>query len=198
MNAAVKWILAAVVLVVAVVVAVWPRGSDPAPAAPPAPDLVAPRAAAALRTCPTGSGSAALRGARAECLADGSQVDAGNVFGGRPVLVNVWATWCSPCRDELPVLAEYAASAGAVEVVGVAVQSPDRDSLDLLAKLGVHFPNFLDRNGQLQRALRVPDGLPASYLVAADGTARMITSPRVFESVDAVRATVTQYAGGGR
>ncbi|GAA2988324.1 TlpA family protein disulfide reductase [Actinokineospora diospyrosa] len=200
MTTTARWVLVAVILVVAATVALWPRGSDPAPARP-GPDLTAERTAAALKPCPTGSGAPGLAEASAECLSDGTRVTAGNVFGGRPVLVNVWATWCMPCRDELPLLAEYAAGPGAVEVIGVAVQSSDKDALELLAALGVRFPNLLDRDGQVQRGLRVPDALPASYLVAADGTATLITQPRLFRSVDDVRSAVdshVSHVGGGR
>ncbi|WP_253831898.1 TlpA family protein disulfide reductase [Actinokineospora globicatena] len=198
MSTASRWALVVVILAVAVTVAVWPRGSEPTAQPPPGPDLTAARSAAALSPCPTGAGIPSLADAHAECLADGARVVAGNVFGGRPVLINVWATWCMPCRDELPLLAEYAAGPGAVEVVGLAVQSPDKDALDLLAALGVRFPNLLDRDGQVQRGLRVPDALPASYLVAADGTATLITQPRLFRSVDEVRSAVDHHVGGGR
>ncbi|WP_092779192.1 TlpA family protein disulfide reductase [Actinokineospora terrae] len=198
MSTAARWALVAVILVVAGAVAVWPRGAEPTAPPPPGPDLTAARAAAALTACPTGAGVQSLVDAHAECLADGAQVVAGNVFGGRPVLVNVWATWCMPCRDELPLLAEYATGPGAVEVVGIAVQSQDKDALDLLSALGVRFPNLLDRDGQVQRGLRVPDALPASYLVAADGTATLITQPRLFRSVDDVRSVVDRHVGGGR
>ncbi len=200
MNARARWVLVAVILLIAGVVAVWPRGSAPPPAAgPPEPDLTAARAAAALQPCADNAGGPSeLRDARAECLADGKQVVAGNVLGGRPVLVNVWATWCVPCRDELPLLAEYAAGAGAIDVVGLAVKSPPQDALDLLRKLDVRFPNLLDRDGSVERGLRVPDALPASYLVAADGTVTFVARPRLFRSAEDVREAVTRYLGGGR
>ncbi|WP_018683901.1 TlpA family protein disulfide reductase [Actinokineospora enzanensis] len=209
MNTALRWALVVVILAVAVTVAVWPRDSarsaDPdagqaltAPAEPE-PDLTAARQAAGLAACANGSATVAtLRGARAECMADGTAVDAGNFLGGRPVLVNVWATWCAPCRDELPLLAEYAASPGAVSVVGLAVQSPQRDALDLLGSLGVRYPNLFDRDDQVRKGLRVPDALPASYLIRADGTVTMVAQPRVFRSVADIRTTVDRYLGGGR
>ncbi|SDD85063.1 TlpA family protein disulfide reductase [Actinokineospora iranica] len=200
MTARARWVLVAVVLLVAGVVAVWPRGADPGPvAAPPEPDLTAARVAAALEPCPVGAGGpTALREARAECLADGSRVVVSNVLGGRAVLVNVWATWCPPCRDELPLLAEYAASPDAVDVVGVAIKSPPKDVLDLLHTLDVRFPNLLDRDGSVERGLKVPDALPASYLVAADGTVTFIGQPRVFRGVDDIREAVSRYLGGAR
>jgi thiol-disulfide isomerase/thioredoxin len=199
-----RWLFAGLILVTAAVIALWPRSPDasgPA-AAPPGPDLAAARAAAALAPCAaSGAGPAALAGVRVPCLADGSTVDLAGVLGGRPVLVNIWATWCEPCRDELPVLAAYAAEPKAVAVVGLAVKSPEADALELLARLGVRFPNVADPDGAAVRALKVPDALPASYVIESDGTVHFVTDPRLFRSVDAVRQTVARYVppdGSGR
>jgi thiol-disulfide isomerase/thioredoxin len=193
-NVRVRWALAAVVLVAAGVVAFWPRGGS-APA--PSPDLSAARSQAALTPCATGgTGPQALRGVTAECLADGGRVDVEGALGGHAVLVNVWATWCEPCRGELPILAEYSARPGSVAVVGLAVKSPPADALGLLAGLGVKFPNLLDTDGSVERALNLPAALPASYLIAPDGTITMVSVPRVFRSVDDVSGVVTRYLGG--
>jgi thiol-disulfide isomerase/thioredoxin len=200
-TSAARWSIAGLVLVVAAVIAIWPRGDDPAPAdAPPAPDLAAARADAALPPCPTASGSLpaglrALDGVRAECLADGSGVDLARVLADRPVLVNVWATWCAPCKEELPLLAKYAAEPGAVPVVGLAVQSTQAGALELLGSLGVRLPTVADPDGVAARALRLPAGLPASYVVGADGAVRLVAKPRLFESVDQVRDAVVAYGG---
>ena len=189
-----RWSIAAVIIMVAAVVAIWPR-SDP-PAAPretdhATPDLTRARAAAGLTACVSGDkGPADLRGIAAECLADGRSVDVAKVLAGRPVLVNMWATWCEPCKTELPVLAAYAAEPDAIDVVGLAVESRPADALELLTALDVKLPNLLDEDGVAKKKLR-PVGLPASYLVGADGSVRLIENPRVFRSVDEVRQAIT-------
>lgn len=200
MTSAARWSIAGLVLVVAAVIAIWPRGEDPRPrpADPPAPDIAAARANAALPPCPTASGELpvglrALSGVRAECLADGSDVDLAEALADRPVLLNVWATWCAPCREELPLLAAYAAGKDAVPVVGLAVQSTPAGALELLGSLDVRLPTLVDPDGAAQRALRLPVGLPASYLVGVDGTVRLVANPRLFGSVEEIRRAVATY-----
>jgi thiol-disulfide isomerase/thioredoxin len=189
-----KWALAAAVLVVALIVALLPRGGDSA--AKPAEDLAPARSAAALQPCPAPGAAQPvkqLEGVTADCLGDGASVDVGRALAGAPVLVNVWASWCEPCRTELPVLQEYAKQPGAVRVLGVQVQSPAKDGLDLLAGLGVHLPSVFDgdgRSGPVRAALKVPSALPASYLVTAAGEVRFIANPRLFRNTDQVRAAV--------
>ncbi|GAB3457098.1 TlpA family protein disulfide reductase [Actinophytocola sediminis] len=192
MTSAARWSLAGLVLVIAAVVAIWPRGEDP-PAEPAGPDLGQVRAAAALQPCPAGDSPPArgpLNGIEVECLADGSAVDLAATLATSPVLVNVWATWCPPCREELPLLASYAAQPGAVPVVGLAVQSSQADALALLDSLDVQLPTVLDRDGTASTALKLPAGLPASYLVDADGTVRLIDNPRLFRSVAEIQRAV--------
>ncbi|WP_328612922.1 TlpA family protein disulfide reductase [Amycolatopsis sp. NBC_00355] len=195
MTTVTKWALAAAVLVVALIVALLPRGGSDT-AAKPSADLAPARSAAALRPCPPASPAAPveqLDGVRADCLGDGTSVDVGKALAGAPVLVNVWASWCEPCKTELPVLQDYAKQAGAVRVLGVQVQSPAEDGLNLLARLGVHLPSVFDgdgRSGPVRTALKVPSALPASYLVTAAGAVRFIANPRTFRNTDEVRVAV--------
>jgi thiol-disulfide isomerase/thioredoxin len=183
-----RWSIAAVVLMIAGVIAIWPR-QEPAPPEAPAPDLSAARAKAALPACPEGTrGPADLRGISAECLADGRVLDVATALDG-PVLVNMWATWCEPCKTELPVLAAYAAEPGAVLVVTIGVESRPADALELLTALKVKLPSLLDEDGRTKQKLH-PIGLPASYLVE-DGTVTLIANPRVFTSPEQVRQAVT-------
>jgi thiol-disulfide isomerase/thioredoxin len=175
---------------IAAVVAIWPRSEPaPAPANSTAPDLTAARALAGLPACASATrGPADLRGLTAQCLADGDTVDVATSLRG-PVLVNMWATWCEPCRTELPILAAYAAEPDAIDVVGLAVESRPADALELLTALEVRLPTLLDEKGRVRQRLH-PAGLPASYLVGADGTVTLIENPRLFRSVDEVRLAV--------
>jgi thiol-disulfide isomerase/thioredoxin len=195
-TSAARLSIAGLVLVVAAVVAIWPRDEDP-PADPPtrevSADLDAARSAAGLEPCPSADPPAALRSVaevRVQCLADGSQVDLAAALAARPVLVNVWATWCAPCKEELPLLAEYAAEPGSIPVVGLVVQSKPADALELLDALDVRLPAVLDERGTAAEALRLPPGLPASYVVAEDGTLRLVENPRLFRSVAEIRQAV--------
>ncbi|WP_199429975.1 TlpA family protein disulfide reductase [Qaidamihabitans albus] len=193
MTAPVKWALAVGALVLAALVAFLPRGDEPP--AGQGEDLGPARAEAALEPCPAGgSGTVAeLAGVTARCLGDGSTVDLGAALAGEPTLINVWATWCQPCREELPVLAEYAAGPDAVRVLTVQVASDAGDGLALLAELGVRLPTVHDGDGEsgpVRSALKVPRALPASYLVTAEGAVRFVDSPRLFSSVEQVRQAV--------
>lgn len=193
MTTATKWALAAGVLIIGVIIAVLPRTGTP-PQNTAAPDLSAARASAALAPCPRGTGEVAqLQGVTSQCLGDGSQVDFGAALAGRTTVVNVWASWCVPCKTELPVLATYAAQPGAAQVLLVQVASSQADGLALLSKLGVHLPSVFDGEGQtgpVRSALKVPPNLPASYLVTADGQVHFIENPRLFDNPDAVRTAV--------
>lgn len=193
MTTATKWALAIGIVVIGLIVAILPRqGTQPSNA--PSPDLSAARAAAALAPCPSGTGEVpALRGVTAQCLGDGKTVDLGRALAGHTTLVNIWATWCEPCRTELPVLNAYAGQPGAAQVLAVQVASSPSDGLALLTQLGVHLPVVYDgtgTTGPVSQALKVPPALPASYLVTADGQVHFISNPRVFADPDQVRAVV--------
>lgn len=197
MTTATKWALAAGALVLAVLVALLPRVGGPQDADDQAArqELAPARAAAALQACPgPGQGSLErLAGVEATCLGDGSTVDLGSALAGEPTLINVWATWCEPCREELPLLQTYAQRPGAVRVLTVQVESSARDGLELLTELDVHLPAVHDGDGPtgpVRKALKVPRALPASYLVSEDGTVRFISQPRLFTSVEQIRQAV--------
>lgn len=65
----------------------------------------------------------------------------------KPAIVNVWASWCLPCRSEAPLLNEAFAKYGdQIEFIGVDVQDNQADAKDFLAEFGLDFDHFFDRN----------------------------------------------------
>lgn len=157
-------------------------------------DVQQARAEAALQDCPEpGERSVAeLEDVEATCLADGSSVDLGAALGEGPALINFWATWCEPCREELPLLETYANEPDSVPVLTVQVESDLVDGLEMLEELDVHLPGVhegTDGPGPVRTALHVPRALPASYLVH-DGSVDLIEEPRVFTSLEHIHHAV--------
>jgi len=189
-----RWLLVAVVLAVATAIAVWPRGQAPTHADRPTPDLGALRQTAALPSCPKTTGKGPLAGLKVTCMSDGSEI----TLGGGPMLVNFWEPWCVPCRTELPVLQEYAARPGAIPVllVEIPANSDQAGGLDLLGSLKVKLPAVWDPNAVVANALGRPNVFPVNHIIAADGTAKRITTVPFFESADQVEQVVRQYADG--
>lgn len=151
------------------------------------------RKLADLLPCPTGTadqGPSALRGVVVDCAADGSPVDAARVLAGRQVVLNLWAYWCAPCRAELPAMAEYQRRMGsAAMVVTVHQDENEAAALALLAQLGVRLPTLQDGSRRIAAALRVPNVMPATVLLAPDGSVARIL-PRAFASADEIAAAV--------
>jgi thiol-disulfide isomerase/thioredoxin len=209
MTRRVRWTLAVVVLVVAGAVAVWPRGRHSAANSTQSVssaahqddvELALLRRRSALRPCPAAGPehhavSGPLAGLSVPCLGAPGTVDVAAALAGRAAVLNLWASWCVPCRQEMPVLAAYAAQPGAVVVLGVNVRDQPASALGLLADLGVHYPSVTDPEGAVQHALRAPPVLPVSYLVRPDGSVYRIVQPLVFSSPDQVRAAVVRDCG---
>jgi thiol-disulfide isomerase/thioredoxin len=198
-----RWAVPLALLALAAVVALWPRTSPVAPMTPAGPaDLASMRALAALQPCPTPPAGASATGPLASvtvpCLGSETMVPLGVALAGRDTLLNVWSHTCQPCREELPALQDYANQPGAVPVLGVQVDGSPQAGLALLAALRVRLPSVSDPDGVLRAALSAPAVLPLTYVVAADGSVRMVNPPVVFRSADEVRAVVDQYLGAAR
>ena len=89
---------------------------------------------------------------------------------GRPMVVNLWASWCGPCRAELPALARLSETAGErLRVLGVASLDVPANSVSFAADSRLPFPSLQDRDGDLERGLR-RNGLPVTVLVRTEGT----------------------------
>ena len=97
---------------------------------------------------------------------------------GKVVLINFWATWCAPCREEMPALQaayEKLADQGLV-VLGVNWTQVDYlpDVEAFVEALGLTFPILLDPDGTVSEDLYQVLGLPTSVLIGRDGTIRSV------------------------
>lgn len=95
---------------------------------------------------------------------------------GQVVLVNIWATWCGPCRDEMPSLERLHKQFGAqgLKIVAVSIDKPPADANDLATfarDLGLSFTIWHDPDGRIQQLYRTT-GVPESFVVGPDGVIR--------------------------
>jgi thiol-disulfide isomerase/thioredoxin len=115
---------------------------------------------------------------------------------GQPTLINVWASWCAPCRKELPLLERAHHEFGdRVRFLGINAGDPDASvAIALLDELGITFPQVTDSSMQTRGKLGYGGGLPLTIFVDAQG--RMIGTERLpFRSYSAVGAALQKHFG---
>ena len=143
--------------VVAVVIAAW-MGRDsyrPVMAGEPAPEFVA-------------------------TTLDGQEMSLQD-YRGKVILLNIWATWCPPCREEMPSMEELSQKLAGTdfEIVAVSVDAPSVGGLGWGGNIGGDVPAFVEELGLTFPILRDPSGgiadtyqatgLPESFLIGRDG-----------------------------
>jgi cytochrome c biogenesis protein CcmG/thiol:disulfide interchange protein DsbE len=95
---------------------------------------------------------------------------------GRPVVVNFWASWCVPCREEFPLLEQKLAELGPTDglaVIGVLYKDEPELARQFLAEIGASWPTLDDPGDALARAYRVA-APPQTYFIDRDGVLRGI------------------------
>lgn len=110
-------------------------------------------------------------------------------FRGHPVVLNFWASWCPPCREETTILehAYRTYKARGLVVVGIDSQSDiGEESLAFLHHQGVTYPVGRDVKGAVARAYRV-SALPTTYFIGADGRVQGPAVTGGFTGEDGVR-----------
>jgi len=100
---------------------------------------------------------------------DGTRFDLSSLRG-RPVIVNYWASWCVPCRDEFPLfkqaLADHAADG--LAMVGAVYLDSDEAARSFAQKSGATWPSLTDPDGSLAKAWRVV-APPQTYFIDRNG-----------------------------
>jgi len=101
---------------------------------------------------------------------------------GKPVVLNFWATWCPPCRAELPELKSASERyAGQVAIVGVNQAESPATVAEFASQLGLIFPIPLDQRGEASRVYGVRS-LPTTFFIDRHGIIRQIQSGPLTEA----------------
>lgn len=106
---------------------------------------------------------------------DGSPIDLA-AYRGRPVIVNFWASWCTPCRAEFPLFAERLASLGPSDglvILGVLYRDEPALAQRFLDDVAAAWPTVTDSDGSIAAAYRVV-APPQTYFIDKEGVLRAI------------------------
>lgn len=91
---------------------------------------------------------------------------------GKPVLLNVWATWCKPCQQEIPALEQLHRTYGTrgLQVIGVSIDAGDQQQAirEFVAAYGASYPIWLDPDSEVTAAFSTM-GVPNTFLIGPDG-----------------------------
>lgn len=102
---------------------------------------------------------------------------------GRWALVNVWASWCGPCRTEAPELQRFYERHGSegFEIVGIDTQEPAEDGLEFVDEFGLTYPQLHDGPGEFAEELKTT-GVPENFLVDPEGRIALLQPGPVTEA----------------
>ena len=115
------------------------------------------------------------------------------------VIVNFWATWCAPCRDEMPSLNALKGSLEGKPVAFLAVNLGEGEGriTEFLKRVPVDFPVLLDRDGQASKAWKARL-LPATFILGFDGRIRYHSAGERDWTDEAVRVRIAALMEEGR
>jgi thiol-disulfide isomerase/thioredoxin len=132
-----------------------------------------------------------IQGALLDCLDGSAGVSVDSIKG--PALLNVWGTWCRPCRQELPHFAHYIAKKGSISVIGIAVEEESPlDVKKFVETHGMSWPILYDANGSTRGKFGM--GVPVTWFIDASGR---VTHKKYgpFTSLEEIELDVAKYLG---
>ena len=127
-----------------------------------------------------------------ECLGGGEPIAADAIVG--PALVNVWGTWCAPCKKELPHFAHFLQKGdGSVQVIGIAVEEKSQAVVKkFIESHGMTWPVLYDKNGSTRATFGM--GVPVTWFI--DETGKVVHKKYgPFNSTEEVQLAVAKYLG---
>jgi thiol-disulfide isomerase/thioredoxin len=103
-----------------------------------------------------------------DCL-DGTDGASINGIKG-PAIINVWGSWCGPCKEEMPILRSfYEKAQGKLALIGVDVEEASiEDGREFVENNGITWPNLYDADGKSRSYFGM--GVPVTWFIAADGS----------------------------
>ncbi|CAB4541287.1 MAG: redoxin family protein [Actinobacteria bacterium] len=109
--------------------------------------------------------SSKTSGTSLTCLDGNSKVLLESIKG--PAVINVWGSWCVPCRDEMSFLRELAAT-GKVQIIGIDVEEADMESArKFVIEQGMTWPNLYDKDGSTKSSFGM--GVPVTWYLDSEG-----------------------------
>ncbi len=176
-----------------------PLPEDQVPSSSPSLDLAAQKKAAGIADCPASDNavpvvSSGLPSVILGCLGGGREVRLAGLRG-QPMMINVWAQWCGPCREEAPYISEVAAAnESELMILGIDYNDPRPELAIEFAQLSNWaYPQLVDQDTALRVPLQII-GPPQTFFVRPDGTiAYRHTGP--FTSADQIRSQAREYLG---
>ena len=96
-------------------------------------------------------------------------------YRGDVVLINFWATWCGPCRQEMPLLDDLYGRYQRVgfNLLGINIDEDSRRAMQMVQELGVNFPVLFDENKEVSKLYEV-EAMPVTILVDREGIVRHV------------------------
>lgn len=185
-------LLLATVAVAAVVVIGLRQASEDAPESPKA-SYDIEQALAQLEGAP--EPLAALHRQQSQLVEGGTQAFRERLaeLRGHPVVVNVWGSWCGPCRAEFPVFQRAAARNGKrVAFLGIDSQDNEDEAREFLGEFPVPYPSYVDPRGNVAASVDAGPQLPYTVFVDREGEVE-IALAKPYETVAELEADIERY-----